>query len=143
MLLTRPSGCWTASILTPYLTGRACRGQEVDEAFRLLDGGRTGTVSLAHAIGVLSSVAGCPAWPDTADLVDILAPFAARTAPRRGLAPPDHQPDQPDQPAADDGPHVDYGRFIAAFRGDVPSLADLAESRLAAGVYGRLSRLTL
>ncbi len=111
------------------------RNRDLEEALAILDVHRVGLVPLSHAVGVLASLPGCPAWPDTAAVHKALRPHAvaadAAQAALRGRGADEGY-------AARHGPLVDYRGFLRRHGPVQPGLSRLAEQRERGGVYDGL-----
>ena len=86
-------------------------------------------MSLAHAIGVLSSLPACRVWPNTSIINQALAPFVVMSDKKHAASRSDGESRQP---------MVDYQRFLQSHGQGGPNLAFLAELRQTSGVYDNL-----
>jgi hypothetical protein len=114
--------------------GVGCRCHEIEEAFSMLDVDSTGLIPLAHAVGILLSLPGCKAWPNTSVILKIVSPFLVNPAKES------NNNKSPEQSSTADV-LLNYRNFLQAHGGARASLIGLAEARQNSGVYDQLTLL--
>uniref|UniRef100_A0A7S0M3T5 EF-hand domain-containing protein n=1 Tax=Cryptomonas curvata TaxID=233186 RepID=A0A7S0M3T5_9CRYP len=117
------------------------RSHEIEEAFAMLDVDSTGTIPLAHAVGILSSVPGCNAWPSTGVIHKMLSPFLVDPANERNRGDSLAHHSAALHSELESDLLLDYRGFLRAHGAACASLVGLAESRHNSGVYTQLALL--
>lgn len=107
----------------------------------MLDVNSTGTIPLAHAVGILSSVPGCNSWPNTRVLHKILSPFLVNPANESNRDGSSAYYSAALHSELESDLLLDYRGFLRAHGAACSSLVGLAESRQNSGVYTQLTLL--